>query len=563
MYNKKGGKVLGQGRDGCVTDETIMCSTNLNKDDYKDKVSKVIDITNADPRDIEMFVNEFKSGDIFRNFDKNGNHFLPGLEMCYKKFHELNQQQKSDMAGYCQYDYDPYKSLYLNIILKKGISFQKITQKLKTQDFYKSLLYLLIGVKKCVRDLKCLLLDIKGDNLLYKEEQKDVVVPVFIDFSNDFVIKNKDDLSMFIRRFGSYYNTWSLEMFILFTMVRDEKSETVKKLYKDLNMYRGIELKKLLKNDKELKKLKNGLLTRIAKGTASNKEYNNFCEKQMIYAIAASFHNSYFKSSKQTDLRKNGVNNILTRFTAELYYDRPSLDVCINMIVFELKNKFNYEIKTRKDYFIDLRKKSPPKKSTPKSYVNKDLLNLLNKTSSKNSKFVNKNSKIVSVPSSKGWRSKPITTPSNPMLDSSNSNNSIVIDSLLQKIDSMIEKDKKKILSKSKKSKKINNKKDYNLPSKKTEDIVKQYTKKHLIEKVKEYKRKKCNFKSHHLMKKAELIDSIIQLNPNHNKDGLKNLSYFDLKNGFKIIYDDYCKINQNASKKTLVKFLKKQNVKI
>lgn len=554
MYNKKGGKILGKGRDGCVTNKPILCSTKSNPKDYQNIVSKVIDITNAKSRDISMFVEEFNSGEIFRNYDPNGNHFLPGLEMCYKKYHELNSEHKQDMKD-CQYNFNEFESLYLNILLRKGLSFQKITTDLKSEDFLKSLMYTLIGSLNCIRDLNILLLDIKGDNLLYKEETKNNVVPVFIDFSDDFVIKTPNDLKLFLTRFSSYYNTWSLDIFILFLMTSSKNSSSIKKLNDNLKKYRNIDLFKII-DEPKIKSLRNGLFMKILTKTATKKEYQEFCEKQMLYSISISFFESYYKSKHQKDLEDKKIPNLLAFFSDELYYKRPTIDEAIDMIAKSLKDNFNVKMSKREDYIISLNKSQTPKKAPAKKYSNKDMLQLLKKTISSNNTKVSKgnNKSIIGKVSSK----KPATIPS--YFRSSNASyqmpSSNLDKSLLDKIDLMLLESKKKT---KKSSKKISDKKNY---KRNTKSIEKENTKKQLLDKITVYKKRNCDiFKSVHLMNKSDLIDGIIYFDKKQHKEILKDMSYFKLKALFKLLYNQKCKVNKNANKNTLAKFIKDNDI--
>ena len=81
IYKKtqKGGTVLGQGRDGCVIDPPIMCSSKMSA---LNKVSKLINISDITEHAYQEFINEYKSGQIFRKGDPNNYHFLPGIDMC-------------------------------------------------------------------------------------------------------------------------------------------------------------------------------------------------------------------------------------------------------------------------------------------------------------------------------------------------------------------------------------------------------------------------------------------------------------------------------------------------
>lgn len=82
-----------------------------------------------------------------------------------------------------------------------------------------------------------------------------------------------------------------------------------------------------------------------------------------------------------------------------------------------------------------------------------------------------------------------------------------------------------------------------------------------MLNKIKLYKNKNCSQKSIHLMKKSELIEQIIFFDKKQHKVILENMSYFKLKNLYKSLYEKKCKVNQNAKKEVLAKFIKDNNI--
>ena len=358
--NKKGGKVLGKGRDGCVIDPAILCSTKSNKDNYSNQVSKLIDISGVPEYKIKDFVEEFISGDIFIKFDPNGENFLPGLEMCYKKYHQLNKDQKKDIKE-CKYNKSPYGSTYINILLKKGFSFQKTTQKLTNDGFLRSLGYILLGVKTCIHDLNILLLDVKADNLLYSED-KDGKFPVFIDFSNDFVITDQTRLIQFLNGFNQYYNTWTLEMMIFFIKMMKGRNNKkgIQKIMKDIERYRGIDLNESV-NKKYMKEITNSILKKVllsqSNSITQKNNVNEFYEKQMCYAIGKIYTEEYDQKIKKKPSFKNiKIEYILDNLVKEGYHDRFMVDDALYYI-YKLIN-----LNSRKDYLIR-KNRTPPQQS--------------------------------------------------------------------------------------------------------------------------------------------------------------------------------------------------------
>ena len=114
IKNQTGGKVLGQGRDGLVVDPPIMCSSKMSA---LNKVSKLINISNITEHAYQDFINEYKSGHIFRNGDPNNFHFLPGIDMCEFDDRNASIELKKDLkqGGYKKGNKITY---LLNILMK-------------------------------------------------------------------------------------------------------------------------------------------------------------------------------------------------------------------------------------------------------------------------------------------------------------------------------------------------------------------------------------------------------------------------------------------------------------
>jgi hypothetical protein len=517
--NKKGGKVLGVGRDGCVIDPAILCSTKSKISDYKEQVSKVIDITGVLPYKIQDFVEEFVSGNIFFQFDPNGENFLPGLEMCYKKYHQLNNDQKKDIKK-CKYSQSPYKSTYINILLKKGLSFQNITFSLNKEDFLRSLGYLLLGAKTCIHDLNILLLDIKADNLLYSED-KDGLFPVFIDFSNDFVITDQTRFMQFITGFNQYYNTWSTEMLMFFIQIMKGKKNYsgIKRLTKDLNDYRGIDLKdsanKTYMNDITKDILKK-LLLEDNPTITQKKKIKEFYEKQMCYAIGKVYDDAYRKKVRNQPSFKNAkIEKILTNMIIDSYYDRYLIDDVMHYIQKEVK------LTSRKDYLIRNRSPTPPRSLSPA------MLASLNS-------FVN-NLRLTPTPSlgappglgaplPPNLRSSPMTPGSITLPPTPPSK-------------------KKKKKKKKKKSRTIS----YNLGDI-TPRRLKKMKKPALVKIVRKYKKSRC--KTIKGLNKTEIIERIRLFQPKISKTNLKKISLPTLKKMMKTHMINKCKIIKLGDKK-------------
>ena len=97
-------------------------------------------------------------------------------------------------------------------------NFQKTLENLSEIDKAKSLGYLCISAIRALNLMNVTLFDIKPDNLLFSKTN-DILHPVFIDFSADFVIdfsKNLTNFNKFLNGFvNSAYWVWPLEIFLL------------------------------------------------------------------------------------------------------------------------------------------------------------------------------------------------------------------------------------------------------------------------------------------------------------------------------------------------------------
>lgn len=523
--NKKGGKVLGKGRDGCVIDPAILCSTKSNKDNYSNQVSKLIDISGVPEYKIKDFVEEFISGDIFIKFDPNGENFLPGLEMCYKKYHQLNKDQKKDIKE-CKYNKSPYGSTYINILLKKGFSFQKTTQKLNNDGFLRSLAYILLGVKTCIHDLNILLLDVKADNLLYSED-KDGKFPVFIDFSNDFVITDQTRLIQFLNGFNQYYDTWTLEMMIFFIKMMKARNNKkgIKKIMEDIWRYRGVDLNQSA-NKKYMKEITNSILKKTllsqSKSITQKKNVNEFYEKQMCYAIGKIYTTEYEQKIKKNPSFKNiKIEYILNNLITEGYHDRFIVDDAL-YYVYKLIN-----LTSRKDYLIR-KNRTPPQQSLSPAILT-SLDNLLD--------------------------NMQLTPSSMPPLYNQAAQGPPGLPSPSQRSDWVNPKNLKKKKKKNK-SKSIS----YDLKDV-TPKKLKKMKKPALIKILKKYKDRKC--KKITGLKKNEIIDRILLFQPELEteleKKNLKKFSQLTLKKILNTHIETKCrKIKPGDKKKVLHDFILK-----
>ncbi len=309
VKKQSGGKILGTGRDGCVVDPPLMCNSSMNK---LNKISKLINVTDVSNAQYQDYVNEYEAGKIFRKYDPNNLHFLPGIDMCDISESEdrVTKSMKKDIKK-CGYKQKGKETYMLNIIMKKGQDFPKITQNLSEKDFLKSLAYVLNGAKQCIYEMNVLLLDIKGPNLLYsKDDGHDDIYPVFIDFSADFVIKSKKGFLGFIKSFGKsqlpYYDTWSFEILALFyaeftarnNVNTTKNGNMINDYFDDIQYNRGIDL-----DTKNGENMMNAVIKYVNTNTKTLNGLYGIYNKIMMYSIGK----TYYRAFRNSKIKKNKV----------------------------------------------------------------------------------------------------------------------------------------------------------------------------------------------------------------------------------------------------------------
>ena len=311
---QKGGTILGKGRDGLVVEPAKLCSSNMIPDN---KVSKLIDITEADSYEIENFIKEYKLGGIFRKYDKKNQYFLPGIDLCRitSQDADISQSLFEDIQnGYEDYDYINDKVELLNIVMKKGQDFKKITTTLSNKDLFKSIYYLIGGAHKCVFELNILLCDIKELNLLYSSDDnsKDIY-PVFIDFSQDFVIRTIKEFMDFLSRYGRNTNyIWPDEVNLLSIMMNDNN-------YKK-QILKGLKTNNSDYSSSEGKKKFNDIINYIENRISLPKGELFIYEKIMVYLIGMSYRRCLNEKQKNS----KSVNKLLNAMTNLNIIERPT-----------------------------------------------------------------------------------------------------------------------------------------------------------------------------------------------------------------------------------------------
>jgi DNA-binding ferritin-like protein (Dps family) len=278
---QRGGKVLGQGRDGCVVDPVFKCKNSriLN---YDDKISKLINITNASKQQVQAFVDEFKIGQKFAKADPEHLMFLPGLDMCIMDDTNASKEQNDDLET-CGYKHWARDTQVMNIIIKKGVDFDKVIPKLTEKQVLQSIGYLCSTALRYIYDMNITLMDIKPDNLLFTHSEN-YIYPVFIDFSEDFVLRGATGLSKFYSRgYPRPYFVWPLEVNSWFAPYGKVITKEMKDFAKYVEQYNRIDILNP-SNRQALVDIHNY----VRKSLSDRKQVKIFSEKLTCYMIGIS-----------------------------------------------------------------------------------------------------------------------------------------------------------------------------------------------------------------------------------------------------------------------------------
>lgn len=220
IKKQKGGKILGQGRDGCVTSPPYMCSKKLDPNTH---VSKLINNKQVGQQAI---MEEYKLGQKFYKADPKHKYFLPYVDMCqYKVSYKEVLADKARLFG------TKYKDMYkcgfdtageldvTAMILPKGKKFDLRTKGTIKQIQYTN--YCATIIQK-LTEMNMVHLDIKPDNMLVYNDH-----PALIDFTPDFVWKStQENFFNFSEGYGkTYYAVWPKELYLVTHVLRNDLAD--------------------------------------------------------------------------------------------------------------------------------------------------------------------------------------------------------------------------------------------------------------------------------------------------------------------------------------------------
>jgi hypothetical protein len=383
----KGGKVLGQGGYGCVIQPAIMCKNN---DDPKNKVSKIIRMDELSQEERDELDEEFHLSQKFKKIDKKHEYFLGGIDKCTFKSSKVPTKDLKN----CKFPTNKEIDI-MNIIMTIGEDFGKIAKKLKTPDLLKAISHLLIGARKSLIDLDIVLLDIKSDNILFVKDKKnkELIHPVFIDFSPGLIIQSKDDFYEFLASFGiAYYFVWPLEILLSMYVKDGRKKRKLPKIPKESDSdkvkdkYDEIEMENvMLENDQEdfrenLNKYHNYDMDKQSyrKHVKSfykdlRKDYKNTMSKVLVYQIAKSFES----------LNDSKLNDIVKDMIHPDYKKRLNIDDALKVIKAEIGSITNNKLLIEYKKVTKLKKL---KKLFSKFFIKKKFKNKFKKKNKKKNK---------------------------------------------------------------------------------------------------------------------------------------------------------------------------------
>ena len=342
--SQKGGKILGQGRDGCVTSPPYMCTKKLDTNTH---VSKLIDLKQVDQSKV---IEEYRLGQVLLKADPAHKYFLPYVDMCKYTIDEKLLAGKPNLQSK-YYDMQKCGFSHKNIIdvssliLPKGQPFElrgsSMNDKLKA-------VYHCAKIINKLSKMRMVHFDIKQDNMLMYNGH-----PALIDFTPDFVFPaTKENFEEFSDWFGrQFYFAWPREMFQITHVIRNDmyrkKIDDISFLDKNLPKEYIKEFRQSMYNTKEFKYY----------DYIYDKHFNLFCDKMMMYSIGSALREAC-----------DGIYPQIIDSMLDDYDMRPSSAEVIDIMKgYFSKSKKNVSVKVGKDTVIDVKTSvKPSKKRSPK-----------------------------------------------------------------------------------------------------------------------------------------------------------------------------------------------------
>lgn len=183
-------KYVGYGSHGIILEPSIKIdlydNIELNKKFLnKNYVSKILQNNDESPG---IIYNEYLIGKKLEKIDPNNNFFIYPV------------------------DIDSESKEYTNIIMKKGYSLAEYLEKLQEFDIYK-IFFNLLDALQILIDNNIFNFDIKSDNILLSRVHTNKYKCVFIDFTSELVLENKEDFLQFCKNFKKYIHPyWPYEV---------------------------------------------------------------------------------------------------------------------------------------------------------------------------------------------------------------------------------------------------------------------------------------------------------------------------------------------------------------
>jgi hypothetical protein len=313
-------KLIGSGAYGYVIEPAI--------DDLK-KVCKIIDITCVTKSQFKLYKSEIHLCKKLKLLDPHNETFL--IPDTFEMYDETDETIKKRISidktfeNILKHMHNFYPTFeFLSFTMERGEQFGKILSLAVDYNQIISILhYLLISIKKIVYEYQMCLMDIRPENILFLKNKYGDYYPVFIDFTRQFVIDDKNTFGNFFYYVNNFiienneYWPNDLLFYKLFYLGRSHKKNQYQELFRHLSHnYKDIDILEEIKKYKVL---------------YTNAQY--FHETIMIYSLGKVFLNM-IKNKKL--MHNKFLKNIFKKMVEPKFYDRFRLDYLMDVVENEL-----------------------------------------------------------------------------------------------------------------------------------------------------------------------------------------------------------------------------------
>lgn len=351
--------VIGEGAAGCVHKPSLECKNK--KIDYKNKVSKLMDIDNANDE-----LDEYK---LISKLDKNKDFYLGKPVSCLPAKTKKNLKAINLCEDFDSQDINDYKLLLLkdggNNLKELGKKYSELSinsNNTKKVELFFIEAHRLLFALKVFLDNNILHHDLKPQNIVYNEDTNRINI---IDFG--FMMDKKKilkDLKLSKYKHATFHWNWPFELVFLnknnYVKIANKSTEEKAKFFNELKDSKYLNVKDKMKlfyqttcNDKNFIKLNsaNFLSTII---NLNNDEYENFIIKCIntldIYGVGISL--MYVLQKSEHLLKKNlfiDLEELFKEMISAAVFTRPNIDILLNK--YENILEYHSMLKKYKLYF--------------------------------------------------------------------------------------------------------------------------------------------------------------------------------------------------------------------